>query len=83
MLRPFSLADVPTIVTLAGDWDIAFNTLSVPHPYTEEHAVQWIRPQGRGGGAVQWEQKQAVNFAIAHSDNTVVGLHRSGACPQL
>jgi len=76
VLRPFSLADVPTIVTLAGDWDIAFNTLSVPHPYTEEHAVQWIRQQ-----AVQWEQKQAINFAIAHSDNTVVGSIGLGLVP--
>ena len=76
MLRPFSLADVPAIVALAGDWDIAFNTLSIPHPYNEEHAVQWIRQQTQ-----QWEQKQAVNFAIAHPDNTLCGSIGLGIVP--
>ena len=38
--------------------------------------MQWIRQQ-----AVQWEQKQAVNFAIAHSDNTVVGSIGLGLVP--
>jgi RimJ/RimL family protein N-acetyltransferase len=76
ILRPFSLADVPAVVALAGDWDIAFNTLSVPHPYTEDHAVQWIRQQNE-----QWKQKQAVTFAIAQADNTLVGSIGLGLVP--
>jgi RimJ/RimL family protein N-acetyltransferase len=76
ILRPFSLADVPAVVALAGDWDIALNTLSVPHPYTEDHAVQWIRQQSE-----QWEQKQAVTFAIAQADNTLVGSIGLGLVP--
>ena len=76
ILRPFSLADVPAVVALAGDWDIALNTLSVPHPYTEDHAVQWIRQQSE-----QWEQKQAVTFAIAQADDTLVGSIGLGLVP--
>ena len=68
VLRPLSLADAPAIVALAGEWDIAFNTLSIPHPYRTDHAVQWIRQQ-----AEQWEQKQPVNFAIARPDSALIG----------
>ena len=68
VLRPFSLGDVPAIVALAGDWDIAVNTLSVPHPYTKDHAIQWIRQQSD-----QWNNGQAVTFAIAHPDQRLFG----------
>lgn len=76
VLRPFSLGDVPAIVALAGDWDIAVNTLSVPHPYTEDHAMQWIRQQSD-----QWNNGQAVTFAIAHPDQRLFGSIGLGFVP--
>lgn len=45
VLRPLSLANAAAIVALAGEWDIAVNTLSIPHPYRTDHAVQWIHQQ--------------------------------------
>jgi RimJ/RimL family protein N-acetyltransferase len=30
-------ADAPTIVAIAGDWDVARRLGRVPHPYTKEH----------------------------------------------
>jgi len=43
LLRPFSLADVPGLVALAGNYEVAKNTLNIPHPYTQEDACHWVR----------------------------------------
>ena len=43
LLRAFAPADVPTLVTLANDYEVAKNTLNIPHPYREEDARQWVR----------------------------------------
>lgn len=42
MLRRLTMADVPAIATLGGDWDVASMTSRMPYPYTEVDAVQWI-----------------------------------------
>jgi len=42
MLRPFSAADAQTVARLAGRREIADTTISIPHPYSEQHAREWI-----------------------------------------
>jgi [ribosomal protein S5]-alanine N-acetyltransferase len=42
LLRPLTLQDVPTLARLAGRREIADTTISIPHPYSEEQARQWI-----------------------------------------
>ena len=43
LLRAFALADVPQLVTLAGNYEVAKNTLNIPHPYSEEDARRWVQ----------------------------------------
>jgi hypothetical protein len=47
LLRPFELADAREVQRLAGDRAIADTTTSVPHPYEDGMAEEWIsRHQG-------------------------------------
>jgi RimJ/RimL family protein N-acetyltransferase len=41
-LRPFTLADAPLVHRLAGAYEVALNTLMIPHPYPEGAAEEWI-----------------------------------------
>jgi len=45
-LRPFSVADAPDVQRLAGAREIAATTLTVPHPYEDGLAEQWIATHG-------------------------------------
>lgn len=38
LLRPYKADDVPSIIPLAGDWEIVRQTARAPHPFTAEHA---------------------------------------------
>ena len=42
ILRPFVDGDAARISELAGDEAIADTTLRIPHPYSEEMALEWI-----------------------------------------
>jgi [ribosomal protein S5]-alanine N-acetyltransferase len=65
VLRPFSLADAPTVQRLAGVYEIANTTLSIPHPYPDGAAEQWIatHPDDFSTGS-------AVTCAIALRETT-------------
>jgi 8-oxo-dGTP diphosphatase len=41
-LRPLALSDAPAIERLAGDWEVARFTGSIPHPYPVGGASLWI-----------------------------------------
>ncbi|MGN6184659.1 MAG: GNAT family N-acetyltransferase [Thermoanaerobaculia bacterium] len=41
-LRPFTLDDAPIVQQLAGEYEIALNTLMIPHPYPDGAAADWI-----------------------------------------
>jgi len=43
VLRAFALADVLPLVALAGNYEVARNTLNIPHPYREEDARRWVQ----------------------------------------
>ncbi len=42
LLRPLKAGDKPVINALAGNWNVAKTTLSIPHPYSIEMAEEWI-----------------------------------------
>lgn len=47
-LRPLTMRDVPAITRIAGRREIADTTITVPHPYTEDHAREFIARQTDG-----------------------------------
>ena len=55
-LGPFELSDAKRVVELAGDWDVARWTASIPHPYSIDSAQRWI--------AHQADQTKELVFAI-------------------
>jgi [ribosomal protein S5]-alanine N-acetyltransferase len=57
-LRAFTLADVLPLVALAGNYEVAKNTLNIPHPYTEEEARRWVQ-------LTQENVVQQVGYAFA------------------
>ena len=46
LLRKPTLADVKTVTQLANDRRIAINTRRLPHPYLQDHAVEFVRTLG-------------------------------------
>ena len=67
MLRSPELADASEISLLAGDYDVASMTGTIPHPYTEKMAADWIRNVLRG--------EEGVVFAIVRSGKPVSYTH--------
>ena len=49
MLRRPTLADVKAIAHLANDRRIAENTRRLPHPYSRDHAVEFVRAMAADG----------------------------------
>ncbi|MGH6749513.1 MAG: GNAT family N-acetyltransferase, partial [Methyloceanibacter sp.] len=58
LLRALELADASRISLLAGDYDVASMTGTIPHPYGEEQAAEWISSALAG--------EEGVVFAIAN-----------------
>ena len=82
LLRPFSMDDAADVQRLAGDREVARNTMLVPHPYEDGEAERWI-----GTHQEIFESGQGVMFAIERrEDHTFMGSigltlfekHRSG-----
>jgi RimJ/RimL family protein N-acetyltransferase len=69
LLRPYSLADAPSVQKMCGDPAIAATTLAIPHPYPDGAAEQWISTHGDG-----FRQGTEVTLAITlKPDGRVVG----------
>ncbi len=47
LLRPFVLDDAPAVQRLVSAYEIAENTLLIPHPYPEGAAADWIARHGK------------------------------------
>ena len=69
ILRPFTLADAPDVLRLAGERDIASTTLNIPHPYRPGMAETWIATHPEA-----FDRGETVTFALARrADNTLIG----------
>lgn len=69
VLRGFQLDDAPRVAYLAGDFDIAQMVSSIPHPYEEEMAVQWIQ-----GHESLYQTNSAIHYAITlKPDGLLIG----------
>jgi [ribosomal protein S5]-alanine N-acetyltransferase len=69
LLRPFTLADAPDVLRLAGDRDIASTTLNIPHPYEPGMAEAWISTHPDA-----FDRGETVTFALARrADKTLIG----------
>ncbi|MFB2839709.1 GNAT family N-acetyltransferase [Floridanema evergladense] len=67
VLRPFQLTDAPEVQRLAGDRVIASFTLSIPHPYEDGMAEDWIKTHPKNLA----EGKEVV-FAIAFPETNML-----------
>jgi RimJ/RimL family protein N-acetyltransferase len=69
ILRPFTVEDAPVVQALAGEWEIAATTATIPHPYEDGMAEAWI-----GTHQEAFERGEAVTFAvIRRTDDLLVG----------
>jgi RimJ/RimL family protein N-acetyltransferase len=68
VLRPFLLSDAATVQRLAGDRAVADTTLSIPHPYADGMAEQWIATHE---GA--WTRHEMATLAITEAEAGLVG----------
>lgn len=59
LLRPFTLADAPEVMRMAGSPEVARSTLNIPHPYKTGAAESWI-----GAQQPAFEEGQFITFAI-------------------
>ena len=59
MLRDLLRSDAARISLLAGDFDVASMTGTIPHPYSEQMAAEWIASALAG--------EEGVVFAVASS----------------
>jgi [ribosomal protein S5]-alanine N-acetyltransferase len=69
VLRPFTPADAGDVQRLAGDRSIADTTLSIPHPYEDGFAAEWISAHQKA-----FDEGTGVTFAITiKPDGALVG----------
>ncbi len=69
LLRPFSLSDARDVQRLAGDKSIADTTLSIPHPYEDGAAEEWISKHQE-----TFDRGEGVTFAVTtKTDGTLIG----------
>jgi len=69
LLRPLTLADAAEVQHLAGVWEVADTTLSIPHPYEAGLAEAWIATL-----ADLYARSEQVVFAItARPDGQLLG----------
>jgi ribosomal-protein-alanine N-acetyltransferase len=64
LLRPFRIGDAADLVRLAGAREIADTTVTIPHPYTGDMAVEWIASL-----SAHWASGLLAAFAITLRDN--------------
>ena len=77
-LRRPTLADAKAIASLANDRRIAENTRRLPHPYSHEHAVEFVRTSA--------EDRRDIAFLIEHNHAPIgmVGINwREPDAPEL
>lgn len=69
VLRPLTMADAPDVQRLAGDRAIASTTASIPLPYEDGVAEQWIATHRR-----RFEEDAGLDLAVTRgADGLLVG----------
>jgi RimJ/RimL family protein N-acetyltransferase len=68
LLRPFVAFDAGRIAELAGAFEIADTTISIPHPYPAELAVDWIAKH-----AQEPHRSHAVTLAVTEPASGLIG----------
>ena len=63
LLRPFHPDDAAHVALLAGDKRIADVTACIPHPYSNDMAVEWILTHPDG-----WSKRESAVFAVVLKD---------------
>ena len=70
ILRPCVAGDAEAIQRLVSNIEIARNTLSIPHPYPDGGAAEWIAKH-----AERYEKSEEVEFGIViRDDDDLVGV---------
>jgi len=64
LLRPFKMSDAPMVKKLVGNKAIAATTASIPHPYPDGAAEEWIKTHKES-----FQNDSAVTFAITLRHN--------------
>ena len=64
LLRPFARADASAVTEFAGAFEIADTTISIPHPYSLELAIDWIAGHRRAR-----QRGQGFRFAITQAES--------------
>ena len=68
-LRPFRLSDASDVQRLAGERDIADTTMTIPYPYEDGMAEEWI-----AGEEAACNNGKSMTLAIVlHDDECLVG----------
>ena len=68
-LRPFQLSDAADVQRLAGEREIARNTMLVPHPYEDGLAESWIETH-----ETSFQDGQILNLAVVlQESNQLIG----------
>ncbi len=58
-LRPFDMSDAPAVHQFAGAYEVALNTLVIPHPYPDGAAEEWIGKQQS-----EFDENRIIHFAV-------------------
>ena len=70
ILRAPRAEDVPRIVPLLGDYDVAKNLSRVPHPYTDQDGYAFVALAGQ-----KWTLKQDYAFSVLRTtDDAFIGM---------
>lgn len=67
ILRAFTLSDAPGVQRMAGDEDVARNTLAMPFPYLEGMADTWIATHRQ-----EFDERKSVILAITLRENNIL-----------
>jgi len=68
LLRPFTPADAAAVHRAVALRDVAAMTFSIPHPYPDGAALQWIESQSSS-----FARGESVHFAITTAEAGLVG----------
>jgi len=68
ILNGFTEEDVPAVVKMAGDRNVARTTLNLPHPYKKIDAEKWIASH-----AIGFVEKTNVVFAVRLKSGGLIG----------